>query len=139
MQSSADSDVVIAKLDDGDDLFARLVELAAQHGIENGMVMWGIGMLRDFELGYFNGTAYERKTYSDAMELLALHGSYAGNADPKLHVHVALAARDHRVVGGHLFRARVATLNEVCMWRLGATTLDRVLNPKSGLKELTIR
>ena len=129
---------MIAKLDDGDDLFVRLDELAAAHGIENGMVMWGIGMLRNFELGYYNGTAYEKKTYSDAMELLGLHGSYAAKADPRLHVHVALAARDHRVVGGHLFHARVAVLNEVCLWRLGRTKLGRVLNPKSGLKELTV-
>ena len=138
MQSSADGGVVIAKLDDGDDLFACIEELAAKHAVRNGMVMWGIGMLREFEIGYFNGKEYERETYRDCMELLGLHGTIAANADPKLHLHVAAAGRDHRTVGGHLFRATVCVLNELCLIRLRKSTLNRVLNPRSGLKELTI-
>jgi len=139
MQSSADGDVIIAKLDDGDDLFARIEELTTRHRIRNAMVMWGIGMLREFEVGYFNGKEYERETYHAPMELLALHGTFAANADPKIHVHVTAAGADHRVVGGHLFHAAVAVLNELCLRRLSATELGRELNPKSGLKELTVR
>jgi len=138
MQSSADGDVVIAKLEDGDDLLRSLDALAAKHRIASGMVMWGIGMLRDFEIGYFNGKEYERATYAEPMELLALHGSYAAKADPRAHVHTAAAGRDHRVVGGHLFRATVAVLNEICVQRLRAAKLTRVLNPRSGLRELAI-
>jgi hypothetical protein len=138
MESSADGDDVIAKLEDGDDLVHSIEALAAKHRLANGMVMWGIGMIRDFEVGYFSGKEYERATYAEPMELLALHGSFAAKADPRLHVHVAAAGRDHRVVGGHLFRATVAVLNEVCLRRLGAARLDRVLSPRSGLKELTV-
>jgi predicted DNA-binding protein with PD1-like motif len=138
MESSADGDAVIAKLEDGDDLVRSIGALATKHRIANGMVMWGIGMLRDFEIGYFNGKEYERTTYAEPMELLALHGSYAVKADPRLHVHVAAAGRDHHVVGGHLFRATVAVLNEICMRRLRAAKLTRVLNPRSGLKELVV-
>jgi hypothetical protein len=138
MQSSADGDVVLAKLDDGEDLFAALASIAAKHGVEDGLVLWGIGMLRDFEIGFYDGKTYERATFAAPMELLALHGSYAAKADPKLHVHVAAAGADHRVVGGHLFRATVAVLNELCVRRLNGMELDRVLNPRSGLKELTI-
>lgn len=138
MESSLDDGFVIAKLDDGDDLLAKIEALAADHGIENGMVMWGIGMVRDFEIGYFNGTEYERSESSGPMELLALHGSYGANTDPRLHVHVAAAGRDHRVIGGHLFRATVAVLNELSLRRLAHTDLSRVLNPRSGLKELRV-
>jgi len=139
MQSSAEGDLFLAKLDDGDDLFARIVELGTKHGIQNGLVMWAIGMLRDFEIGYFNGKEYERRTFDRPMELLSLHGTYASKADPRLHVHVVAAGRDHAAVGGHLFRGTVAVMNEVCLRRLTKTWLDRVPNPKSGLKELTIR
>lgn len=138
MQSSLEDGVVIARLDDGDDLFARIDELGSKHEIESGMVMWGIGMLRDFELGYFNGTAYEKKTFSDAAELLALHGSYAAKADPRLHIHMAAASRDHRVVGGHLFRARVSVVNELCLQRFDKTRLSRAPHPRLPLKVLTI-
>lgn len=136
--SSEDGDAVIAKLDDGDDLFASIKALATEHRIQNGMIMWGIGMLRDFEIGYFNGKEYERARYLEPMELLALHGSYAGDSEPQLHLHVAAAGREHEVVGGHLFRATVAVLNELCVRRLTRTTLSRELNLRSGLKELRI-
>jgi len=139
MQSSAEGELVIAKLDDGEDLFASIESLAATHHLENAMVMWAIGMLREAEVGYFNGKSYNRTTFAEPMELLSLHGTYAGKADPKIHVHVSAAGRDHRVVGGHVFRATVSTLNELCLWRLWRTKMDRVLNPKSGLKELAFR
>src|SRR3972149_3277435 len=113
MQSSADGDVVIAKLEDGDDLLRSLDDLAAKHRIASGMVMWGIGMLRDFEIGYFNGKEYERATYARPRGLPALRGSAAARADPGAHVHRGGAGRAPRVVGGHLFRATVAVLNEI--------------------------
>ena len=138
MQSSAEDGLVVAKLDDGDDLLQRIDELAAEHGIENGLVMWAIGMVRACEVGYFNGREYARTTFPEPMELLSLHGTYAAKADPKIHVHVAAAGRDHRVLGGHLFRATVNVLNELCLRRLDRTTMDRVRNPRSGLKELTL-
>ena len=138
MQSSAEEDLVLAKFEDGEDLFAKIEEMAAKHRIENGMVMWAIGMVRDLEVGYFHGKEYERATFAEPLELLSLHGTFAARADPKLHVHVAAGGRDHRVVGGHVFRGTVSTLNEICIWRLHSTRLDRVLNRRSGLKELTI-
>ena len=130
---------MIAKLDDGEDLLASIDTLAGKHRLENAVVMWAIGMVRDAELGYFDGKAYKRTTFPEPLELLSLHGTYAGKADPKLHVHASGAGPDHRVVGGHVFRATVSTLNELCLWRLWRTRMDRVLHPKSGLKELTLR
>jgi len=139
MHSSVEGELVIAKLDDGEDLLASIEELAAKHRIENAMVMWAIGMVRDLEIGYFTGKAYERAKYAEPLELLSLHGTYAGKADPKIHVHVSAAGRDHRTIGGHVFRATVSTLNELCLWRLWRTRMDRVLHPRSGLKELTLK
>lgn len=139
MQSSADDGLVLAKLEDGDDLIPRIEELAARHGIESGMVLWAIGMVRNVELGYFNGKEYERTVHAEPMELLALHGTFAASADPKLHVHIAAAGRDNRAVGGHLFRATVNVLNELCLRRLDRTELGRARNPRTGLRELTVR
>ncbi|HYS70942.1 MAG TPA: DUF296 domain-containing protein [Thermoplasmata archaeon] len=139
MHSSAEGELVLAKLDDGEDLLKSIDKLATEHRLENAMVMWAIGMVRDVEVGYFNGKDYEKATYAEPLELLSLHGTYAGKADPKIHVHLSAAARDRRMVGGHVFRATVSTLSELCLWRLWRTRLDRVLHPRSGLKELTLR
>ena len=138
MRTSTEGDIVLAKLDDGEDLFPAIRGIATHHGFDSGMVLWGIGMLRDAEVGFFNGTSYERETYREPQELLAMHGSIAADAEVPLHLHVALAGRDHRVVGGHLFRARVAVLNEIAIRPFREIRLTRALNPRSGLRELVL-
>ncbi len=138
MRTSIEGELVLAKLDDGEDLFPSILGIAERHGITSGMVLWGIGMLRDVELGYFNGATYERATYDEPQELLALHGSIAADPEVPLHLHVALAGRDHGVVGGHLFRARVAVLNEIAIRSFRTIRLGRALNPRSGLRELAL-
>jgi predicted DNA-binding protein with PD1-like motif len=128
----------VAKLSDGEDVFRSLEEVARKHGIESGAVHWAIGMLQDFEIGFFAPTGYEKKIYEGRHELLAFHGSIAIRAEPKFHIHVAVSERDHRVIGGHLFRGRVCMVNEVCIERFKKITLTRRLNPKTNLNELQI-
>jgi predicted DNA-binding protein with PD1-like motif len=138
LRSAADSNLIIAKLEDGEDLLDSLHKVVKEHRIESGTVLWGIGMLRDFEVGYFDGKSYHRKTFGPPHELLALHGSIAARADPVFHLHVAGAGEGHGVVGGHLFKATVSTLSEVCLARFDRVRLGRELSPRSGLRELVV-
>ena len=138
MKSAADANLIMAKLEDGEDLLASLQRVVKEHRIESGTVLWGIGMLRDFEVGYFDGKAYHRKTFGAPHELLALHGSIAARADPVFHLHVAGGNESHGVVGGHLFKATVNVLSEVCIARFERVRLGRELNPRSGLRELVV-
>ena len=138
MKSAADANLIMAKLEDGEDLLASLHQIVKEHRIDSGTVLWGIGMLRDFEVGYFDGKAYHRKTFGPPHELLALHGSIAARADPVFHLHVAGGNESHGVVGGHLFKATVNVLSEVCIARFERVRLGRELNPRSGLRELVV-
>ncbi len=138
MRSAADANLIIAKLEDGEDLLASLTLIVKEHRIDSGTVLWGIGMLRDFEVGYFDGKAYRRKAFGPPHELLALHGSIAARADPVFHLHAAAGNESHGVVGGHLFKATVSTLNEVCIARFDRVRLGRELSPRSGLRELVV-
>ncbi len=138
MKSAADGTLVIAKLEDGEDLLESLARVVKEHRIESGTVLWGIGMLREFEVGYFDGKAYHRKTFATPHELLALHGSVAARADPVFHLHVAGGNESHGVVGGHLFKGTVNVLSEVCLARFDRVRLGRELNPRSGLRELVV-
>jgi predicted DNA-binding protein with PD1-like motif len=138
MQSAEEGDRVVVKLSDGEDLFGSLDAVARQHKVESGAVLWGIGMLQDFEIGFFSPTGYEKKAYADRHELIALHGSIAMRAEPKFHLHVAVAARDHGVLGGHLFRAKACVVNEIGMERFRMIRLNRKLNPRTTLNELEI-
>ena len=138
MQSAAEGSLVMVKLSDGEDVLASLEQACRDHGIESGAIHWGIGMLRDFEIGFFAPTGYEKKAFEDRHELLAFHGSIAMRSEPKFHVHVAVAGPDHSVVGGHLFRGKACMVNEICLEKFGEIRLSRRLNPKTALNELQV-
>jgi len=127
------------KLNDGEGLFPSLEKVTSAYGIESGAVLWGIGMLREIEFGYYNGKSYERSHVDESVELIALHGSLAMKADPNIHLHVAFAGRDHKTMGGHLFGARVHNVNEILISKFSLIDFDRVFNDRSGLKELVAR
>lgn len=139
MQHVSEGNSVLVKLDDGEDLFASLAKIASAYEIESGAVLWGIGMLREIEFGYYNGKSYERSHVAEGAELIALHGSLAMKADPSMHLHVAFAGRDHKMIGGHLFEATVHNVNEILISKFTLIDLDRVFNDRSGLKELVVR
>ncbi len=138
METKQEGNTVMIKLSDGEDLFPSLEAAARKHGVENGAVMWGIGMLQDFEVGFYGPIGYEKKAFDGRHELIALHGSIAMKADPKLHLHVAVGRSDHTVHGGHLFRARASMVNEICVMRFEDIHMTRVLNEATKLRELVL-
>src|SRR5437879_9746101 len=138
MQTQQEGNSIFVKLSDGEDLVPSLEATAQKYRIESGSVGWGSGMLQDFEISYLGPTGYEKTAFTDRHELLALHGSIAIRADPKLHLHVTLGRRDHAVIGGHLFRAKVAVVNEIQLARLDTIHFNRRLNEKTGLPHLAL-
>jgi predicted DNA-binding protein with PD1-like motif len=134
MQSAREGNTVVVKLDDGEDLFASLDEVARKEGVTSGTIVAGIGMLRDAEIGFFDGNEYQNMTVEGPVELLSLLGSIAGS----VHIHCILGMPDHSAIGGHLMRATVAVLNEITIQAFDEVVLDRALNPTSGLNEMTI-
>jgi len=139
MKSATEGNTIIVRLEDGEDLFQSLSRAAREHGAVSGHVVWGIGQLRDFELGYFDGMQYERRTFFEAYEVVSLHGSMTVGTDPPFHLHAALSSSDFAMVGGHLFRATVATVGEVCIEKFGRIQLGRELDGRTGLRKLTLR
>ncbi|TET91568.1 MAG: DUF296 domain-containing protein [Methanomassiliicoccales archaeon] len=138
MKSSEEKNLIIAKLDDGENLFESLKEIIEKHGIKNGLVLSGIGMLRNFVLGYYDGSEYQKKEFKDPCELLSLQGSITTKGETVIHLHTSLADESRNVIGGHLFEAEVCSLNELVIRRLDDVVLSRKLNPATGLKELQI-
>src|SRR5438132_12790240 len=125
-------------LSDGAAVITSLEGAARKNQYESGSVLWGIGMLQDFEIGYFGPKGYEKTVFAERHELLALHGSIAMRADPKLHLHVTLGRRDYAAIGGHLFRAKTAVVNEIQLARFDPLHFNRQLNEKTGLRALVL-
>jgi predicted DNA-binding protein with PD1-like motif len=138
MQSAQEKDHIVVKLDNGEHVFNSLEIVIEKHGIDSALILSGIGMLQDFEIGYYNGKNYIIERFVDPMELLSMHGSIARGKENRIHIHVSLANSEHKVFGGHLLSAKVCVLNEIVILQMNEIDLTRKLNPKSGLMELEI-
>lgn len=132
--------MVFAKLEDGEDFFGSLREVAAKHGIGSGVIISGIGMLKGSVIGYFPGHgAYEESSFPEPMELTSMQGNIATkDGDAVFHVHVSMAGPDKRVHGGHLIKGTVNIVNEIAILRTGGIRLSRQESAKTGLLELRI-
>jgi uncharacterized protein len=129
----------VLRLDDGQELLATLTELARTHGLRAGIVVSGIGMLRRATIGYWNGQEYDPMVLDTPQELVALHGSIAElDGAPHVHLHVALAGRDHRLVGGHLLEGTIGAVGELLLESFEETRFGRRFDPASNLKLLDL-
>jgi predicted DNA-binding protein with PD1-like motif len=138
MKSSEDKSLIVAKLGDGEDLFESMEGLVEKHDISSGLVVSGIGMLRNFVLGYFDGKEYQKKEFKTPCELISLQGSISTKGETVIHLHASLADENNNVIGGHLFQAEVCSLNEIVIRRLEEVSLRRKLDQETGLKMLDL-
>lgn len=137
MQVRREGNHIFAKLEKGEDVLESLSSIAEEQKVKNGEVLWAVGMIKDLQVGYFNGQEYEKETFSSNLEVVSLHGSIAEN-DPRFHIHSSCAGRDHGVVGGHLFGGKADPLLEVSIRVFEKIRAERKINPSSGLKEISL-
>ncbi len=123
----------VARLQDGEDL----VDVLRKLGKDSALILTGIGMVREAELGYWNGTEYEVHAYSAPAELISLQGNLAVNDEDEriVHAHLLLSGQDGSVRGGHLVRATVHNTIEIGLLPLEGITLERRLE-SNGLAGL---
>ena len=137
MIAKKEGNTVLIKLDDGEDLMEKLTEALSLLRVRHGVILTGIGMLKDFEIGYYNGEEYEKEMHEEPHELVAMHGSVAwvdGKHD--LHIHVGLAGKDHRLIGGHLLKAKVCVLNEISVLATERIEITRKKDEATGLRQM---
>ena len=142
MQVSRESNIIVLKLNNDEDVFESLERVVTEYEIRSGLIVSGIGMLKEFELGYFDPGGYKTTFFTEPHELVSMSGSiaYAMDDDSKLlpHIHCGVANREHQLFGGHLHRAKVNVVNEITILRLAGLKLTRVKNEFTGLMELNI-
>ncbi|MGC8584694.1 MAG: PPC domain-containing DNA-binding protein [Thermoplasmata archaeon] len=136
MEFRRNGEIVFAVLKKDEDVFKGIEEIARKENIRGGTILTGIGMLKEFRIGYWNGQKYEELFVEKNHELVGFHGSIS-TTDPILHIHAALAGPDHRIIGGHLISGKVDPLLELTIIDSG-TEFKRIFNQKTNLKELSI-
>jgi uncharacterized protein len=118
--------------------------LAERHRLDAAVILNGVGMLRDAEIGYYqvDRAQYDRHTLREPHELLSYQGNLGRDAETgevRAHVHVVLGGPDHRAIGGHLFDATVWVTNEVAVRRVKGVRFERRKNDATNLFDLALR
>lgn len=127
MEVARKGQVLMLRLDHGEDVLGAIQEVARDE--DSTMVITaGLGMITDFELGYFDRGNYIRRSFSEPYELIGMQGSVASRGDPRHHVHVTVADKEHRSFGGHLLRGKVWMSNEICLLLLQDLVSRREVN-----------
>lgn len=127
------------RLDEGQDLFEALSGFARREDIRAAAVVSGVGMFRRATVGYWDGTQYRPHELTVPHEVVGLHGSIArADSAPSIHLHVAAAGPDFRLVGGHVLQATVGVLQEIVLETFPGRTFGRPMNESVGLRMLDL-
>ncbi len=138
MEIARKGPVLMLRLDHGEDILAS-VQQAVKEERSTLLLITGLGMIHDFELGYFDNGKYLRKDFPEPHELLALQGSVASEGEPRIHIHATVADKEHRAFGGHLMRGKVWMSNEIGFVQLQGNVSKRVEDPQKKVGILHIQ
>lgn len=123
---------LVVRFHDGEAFPDGLLDL----GVEPGVIVNGVGMLRDLELGYWDGEKYVIEKIPEPVELLSLQGNI-GKKDGEtiVHAHVTVAKKGGAAYGGHILQATVHNTVEAFIYKLEKIRLVRKME-ETGLAGL---
>ncbi len=120
--------MIFLRLDHDDDILARINQIITQEA-STMVFTTGLGMIHDFELGYFDNGQYLRKHYSEPHELLSVQGSVSSDGESRIHIHITVADKTHQAFGGHLLSGRVWMSNELVLLTVDGVRSEREVDP----------
>ncbi|MGM0510916.1 MAG: PPC domain-containing DNA-binding protein [Thermoplasmatota archaeon] len=138
MEYRREGNIVVAKFDHGCDLFESLRTLLKEVDREGAIVVAGIGMLKDFKLGYYDSIKdeYQWKEYPEPMELVSIEGSIAD--DGSIHIHAVVSGEDHIANSGHLKGGDIFNVVEVTLNVFDDIDIKRKLDEDRGSELLSV-
>jgi predicted DNA-binding protein with PD1-like motif len=126
--SKKEGAILIVRLHPGEELLESLRSVIKEHGVTTAVLLSGIGMLIETELGYFQGSGkgYSIHRYNEPCELVSLSGNVSRQESGyNLHLHANLAQTNGGAVGGHLMKATVHLTNEIFLLETGIPVYRR--------------
>ena len=108
-------DTILVRLDKGDEIVKSLLEVAKMEELALASIS-GIGATDDFEVGVFDldRSDYDHFRFCGNHEIVALAGNLTTMARaPYIHLHITCAGEGGKIVGGHLFEAKISLTAEI--------------------------
>jgi len=129
--------VLMVRLYQDEDLFAGVREACLKSGLKTGIVVSGIGMLKQAELSFFlKQGQYHTAQFPEPLELVSLTGNVIlQDGDVVFHLHAVLARESKETVAGHLAKGKVNVTNEIAIVKTDITA-ERRKDPATGLMAL---
>ena len=140
-------EVILSRLMPEDDLFAGLIKIAKDHGMERGVILSAIGSLKNVVfVNVRPHTSIPVKTEdmieieeAGPFELLSLEGNFfpsQENREPVIHLHAILGTSSGSVTGGHLLKATVFTTAEIVLGNLAGSSVFKAMSDVTQRMEL---
>jgi hypothetical protein len=140
-------EVILSRLMPEEDLFAGLIKIAKDHGIERGAILSAIGSLKNvafvnvrphtsIPVGTEDMIEIEE---AGPFELLSLEGNFFPSqegGDPVIHLHAILGTSSGSVTGGHLLKAIVFTTAEIVLGSLAGSSVYKARSDVTRRMEL---
>lgn len=125
-----EGNIIAVKFNEGE-IIQNLKDLAKKFEINSAIILNGIGMLENAVIGYFNGKEYIEKEIEEPAELVSLQGNIGKYSNECIiHAHVALACKNHKLIGGHLIKGKVKIVNEIFLCVLDEIKIKRIKEGK---------
>jgi len=126
--SKKEGAILIVRLQPGENLLESLRAAVEKHGVTTAVLLSGIGMLIETELGFFQGPGkgYSIHCFTEPCELVSLSGNVSRQETGyNLHLHATLVEAGGGAVGGHLMKATVHLTNEIFLLETGIPVYRR--------------
>lgn len=137
MEYRESGSVMMVRLYQDEDLFASLREACLAAGVRTGVVVSGIGMLKQTELSYFvRHGQYSSALFPEPLELVSLTGNVIlQDGEVVFHLHAVLARENKETVAGHISKGKVNVTNEIVILKTDIPA-ERRQDPGTGLMAL---
>ena len=138
MEYSFFDKVVYVRMDKGDEIISRLLELCKKEGIGSATFS-GIGGCAIAEIQTFipETGSFETQRLSGMLELVSLTGNITSDDPDNLyhHTHAVFSYKDngkHRIVGGHIKSVTVLYTAEIELRPVIGGVIKRMKDPETG-------
>lgn len=125
---------IIARLDRGEEVITKLVELSKKEGMKLANVN-GIGATDKFKVGLFDVDLkeYHSTEYTGSYEITSLMGTISTmNGEPYTHIHMNATDEKNITYGGHLNEAYISATCELVIQVINGE-VDREFSREIGI------
>lgn len=138
MEYKVFEDMILVRLDKGDEIVKNLIEVSKKEGVTLASVS-GIGATDDFEVGVFDlkRSDYEHFRFGGNHEIVSLVGNITAKEGASyIHLHITCAGEGGKIVGGHLFEGKISLTAEIFLYKR-AGRAERLRDETLGINKIS--